>query len=112
MPRKCARFPDVEQFASKARVSLVDQGGRLQRVIRTLLAKIGASEAAQLVIDQGQNRLQRLAVPVPPVEEKFADLPGRSWTHVGVSGHSRHRGDDAGRIVKSRSEFNTFYSIR
>jgi hypothetical protein len=50
-------------FVRKTEVSLVDQRGGLQSVIRTLLAKIGASKATQFDIDNRQNRLQRLVVP-------------------------------------------------
>jgi hypothetical protein len=79
-------------------------------VILTLLTEIRASKTTQLVVDKRQDGLKRVAVSIPPVEEEFADLPGGSRTHVGVSGHGHHR-DDAGRIVKSPSNFNAFYSI-
>jgi hypothetical protein len=51
-------------------------------VIRTLLPKLVVSEAPQLVIDQRQDRLQRLAIPVSPMKKEFTQLLGGGWAHL------------------------------
>jgi hypothetical protein len=65
---------DVERlFFGKPQISLVDECGRLQGVIRALLLEVIASQTSQLVIDERQNRLQCLAVPISPMEKQFAE---------------------------------------
>jgi hypothetical protein len=64
------------------------QRGGLQGVIRTLLPEMIVSESPQLVIDQRQDRLQRLAIPVSPMKKEFTQLLGGSWAHYSRAHHN------------------------
>jgi hypothetical protein len=61
-----------------------------------LLAKMVTGQPPQLFVNQWKHCLQCRAVPISPLEEKFADLLGGSWTHFGASGSDTNAGTMAG----------------
>jgi transposase-like protein len=48
----------------------------LQSVIGTLLLEVVASQPPQVVVNQRQNRLERLAISMSPLEEQLVDWHG------------------------------------
>ena len=55
--------------AGEPQVGLVNKGRRLQQVTGSFVAKMPASEPAQLLVDQGEERLERVSVAsAPPLQ--------------------------------------------
>lgn len=70
---------DLDTFLRcKPQVSLVNECGGLQSVIGTLLPEVVASQPPQVVVNQRENRLERLAMSVSPLEEQLVDWHGGS----------------------------------
>jgi hypothetical protein len=65
-----AILPPRRILTRKAQIRFVDQGGALQRVVATLALQIMMRQAPQFGVDQRHQRLQRLAVPVPPANQQ------------------------------------------
>jgi hypothetical protein len=96
---------DAERpFPGKPQVSLVDEPGGLQRVIRAALPEVMAGQALQLIINERQDRLKRLAVAISPVQKQFADWARRLWGHLLGLGSPLVRGICL-RILKTTPHF-------
>jgi hypothetical protein len=76
----------------EAEVRLVDQGGRLQRVARPLLAKLTRGDPAQLGVDQREQAIEGAAIAAAPVVEQRRDVMGRGHQEVEGQGDEEDRG--------------------
>src|SRR5215468_3724100 len=73
----------------------MDERRGLQCVMRALLTKMMTSQPPEFIVDQRQDGLERLTVPIPPLEQYLADLLGGSWAHFALRARPK-RGDIAG----------------
>lgn len=67
--------------AAEAKVGLIGEGGRLQRVAGALGAKMPGRNRAQLRVDDGQQALERTVVSLLPGAENLGDLIDREILH-------------------------------
>jgi hypothetical protein len=71
----------------QAQERFVDEGGRLQRVVRALARHISRGQAVQFMIDERREALQRFGVAGIPGEEQPRDLaPVWLFFHVSPFG--------------------------
>ncbi len=56
-------------------VGFIDQGGGLEAVTGALASHVAAGEAAEFVVDDGSQPVERGAIPVTPGAEQPAHLP-------------------------------------
>jgi len=56
---------------------LVYKGGRLQRVVGTLVPKLAQGDAAELLIDDWQQLVERSSVAATPIAEQCRHVVGR-----------------------------------
>lgn len=54
--------PPDTRLVDEAQIRLVHEGGRVQRVVGTLAAELGVGDPAELVVDQGDQPVQRLHI--------------------------------------------------
>ena len=57
-----AVLPAIRPVLHQPQVGLVDEAGRLQRLARTLAAKVAGREPPQFLVDDRQQRVERLPV--------------------------------------------------
>src|SRR6476660_2669907 len=62
-------------------VSLVDQGGRLQRVIGKLLTQAINRDSPQFLVNERQHLVERGLVAIAPVDKKLSNTCGRGILH-------------------------------
>jgi hypothetical protein len=72
-----AVLPVDRAAADELEVGLVDEGRGLERVPRALVPEIGAGAAAQLVVHEREERVERTRVSGAPPPEELRDLSGR-----------------------------------
>ena len=64
-------------LVDETQVGFVNQGGRLQRVLRAFPLQVTRRHAPKLVVDEGHQRCQRLFVAVAPLNEQTGHVtPG------------------------------------
>ena len=64
-----------------SKISLIHQGCALQSVLLTLVPQVTAGQTAQFVIHEWQERVQGLAVALPPALQQRCDLTRRPMSH-------------------------------
>jgi hypothetical protein len=72
----CAILPGNPLLTDQPEIHLVNQGGRLQRVVPTLVAKIATRSPSELSIDERQEVVTRLEVTPTPGPNKVAGRAG------------------------------------
>ena len=65
-------LPDIDELE----VGLVDERGGLQRMSDALVAHLTPGDAAKLRVDNRNELLESVFVPVPPREEQVGHLSG------------------------------------
>ena len=68
---------------------LVDERGRLQRVILPFPAHLEPGEPAEFLMDDGQEFIKRGAIAIAPGEEEIGDLGTRSLRRLRAARHGR-----------------------
>jgi len=76
-----AVLPLRKILGDQANISFVDESGALQGVAGTLSLQVVVSDAAQLVINERHQGVERLAVSTPPAAQQLRDLASRSPLH-------------------------------
>jgi hypothetical protein len=69
-------LPFLRFLADQTQIRLVHQGRALQGVIGALSPETAAGDAAQLFIDQGNQRIPCVLVAVAPISQEKAYLRG------------------------------------
>jgi hypothetical protein len=69
-------LPFLRFLADKTQIHLVHQGCALQGVIGALSPEAAAGDAAQLLIDQGNQRIPSALVAAAPISQEKAYLRG------------------------------------
>jgi hypothetical protein len=68
-------LPHHRPLIDKTKIRLVDEGGRLQRVVRPFLAKVSRSAAAKLLINDRHQSVARVAIAGAPPPQQCRDIP-------------------------------------
>jgi hypothetical protein len=76
-----AALPLREILPNQSQISLMHERCTLQSVLGPLIPQMSVSQTAQFFIDQGQERVQGLAVAIPPALQKLRDLIRRPMRH-------------------------------
>ena len=77
-------------LVKEAQVGFVNQCSALESVIGALAPEVSAGDAAQLLVDQGNQLFACVLITKPPVDEQLADPRGRCWAHLLAPVKVRH----------------------
>ena len=82
--RKCVRFRHCTRLIStEPQIRLVDERGRLQRVIRPLAGHVAPGQLPQLVVHERHELIERGRLSLSPCQQQLGRTPG-------FHGHSSH----------------------
>jgi hypothetical protein len=89
-------------LVDEAEVGLMHERGRLQRVVRPLVAKLPCGDATELRIDEWEQLIERGLVATTPIAQQRRDVAG--------SGHSALRQwvDSSAQHTTNAPEFRAF----
>jgi hypothetical protein len=65
-------------------VRLVHQRGRLECVIGSFAAHVGSRQPSKFVVNQGQNLIQRIVIPVSDIDQQLGQALGIRFLHAGI----------------------------
>src|SRR5438309_9101513 len=67
---------------NETKVGFVNECRALKRMVGALSPEMATRQAAQLFINQRNQRLSRARIPLTPVHQQFADLRRQGWRHI------------------------------
>src|SRR5215467_13219458 len=80
----CSALPGDVLLVHNAKKSFMDQGGRLQGMVRAFLAHGDMGHAAQFVVNQRDETKRRLLIAIAPLAKQLGDV-GRGGGHTSWS---------------------------
>jgi hypothetical protein len=84
-PKNWARFfQSTAALIDQPEVGLVHQRGRLECVIGSFSAHVGSRQPSKFVVNQGQNLIQRIVIPVSDIDQQLCQALGIRILHAGI----------------------------